>query len=99
MHQARRTASLLASGDIPSPQLTKEAEQLEEGWLLEVADRIEGMTDLFVTMHETVQPAFFFQRIRPYLSGWMNNPTLPDGVVYQVSIPVCRTAWGLGLGG
>eukprot|EP00903_Cladosiphon_okamuranus_P008355 g8036.t1 len=28
-------------------------------------------------------PLIFYQRVRPFLSGWKANPTLPEGVLYE----------------
>lgn len=40
----------------------------------------EGLSRMNVGCH----PLIFYQRVRPFLSGWKANPTLPDGVVYEV---------------
>lgn len=45
-----------------------------------VWDRINA---LFDRMPERCDPYIYFQRVRPYIHGWKNNPALPDGLVYQ----------------
>ena len=34
-------------------------------------------------MNEGCMPFIFYHRIRPFLSGWKSNPTLPNGMVYE----------------
>jgi hypothetical protein len=34
-------------------------------------------------MRDGCAPYIFWHRIRPFLSGWRSNPTLPNGVVYE----------------
>ena len=34
-------------------------------------------------MHGGCSPKLFYQKHRPLLSGWRDNPSLPDGLVYQ----------------
>lgn len=38
---------------------------------------------LFDRMPEQCDPYIYFQRVRPYIHGWKDNPALGDGVVYQ----------------
>lgn len=43
-------------------------------------------TELFgygCPLAEKCDPAVFYKRIRQYLSGWNNNPALPDGLIYE----------------
>ncbi|POA50639.1 indoleamine 2,3-dioxygenase, partial [Pseudomonas sp. GW460-R15] len=32
---------------------------------------------------EQCDPYIYFNRIRPYLNGWKNNPAMPDGLIYD----------------
>lgn len=52
--------------------------------LRKVADSIGGMCLSMGAMREGCHPFIFFHRVRPFLSAWKNNPTLPNGVIYQV---------------
>ena len=36
-------------------------------------------------MHGGCDPRTFYNVHRPLLSGWRDNPDLPDGLVYEVS--------------
>lgn len=37
----------------------------------------------FDRMPERCDPYIYYQRVRPYIHGWKNNPALPDGLVYE----------------
>jgi indoleamine 2,3-dioxygenase len=37
----------------------------------------------FDRMPERCDPYVYFQRVRPYIHGWKNNPALPDGLIYE----------------
>ena len=45
-----------------------------------VWDRINA---LFDRMPDRCDPYIYYQRVRPYIHGWKNNPALPDGLVYE----------------
>ena len=53
------------------------------GQLRKVAAAIQGMVDSLATMREGCHPFIFYHRVRPFLSGWKHNPTLPNGLFYQ----------------
>lgn len=57
--------------------------------LTKIADAIMGMVLSMGAMREGCHPFIFYNRVRPFLSAWKQNPTLPNGVIYQVNI---RTA-------
>ncbi|CAM9626638.1 unnamed protein product [Laminaria digitata] len=44
---------------------------------------IESMREALSRMPVGCHPLIFYQRVRPFLSGWKANPTLPDGVLYE----------------
>jgi indoleamine 2,3-dioxygenase len=73
----------LSRGDVPE-QLISQSERLLEGWLKRVESCIrDGMVESLMCLPNHVSPRFFYSRIRPYLAGWLNNSTLPKGVVYE----------------
>lgn len=45
---------------------------------------IVGMREALSRMPVGCHPLIFYHRVRPFLSGWKANPTLPDGVLYEV---------------
>jgi indoleamine 2,3-dioxygenase len=56
-----------------------EAERL----LLEMNAAWERIYAHFARMPERCDPYIYFQRVRPYIHGWANNPALGDGLVYE----------------
>ena len=38
---------------------------------------------IFDRMPERCDPYIYFERVRPYIHGWKDNPALPDGIVYE----------------
>ena len=51
--------------------------------LKKVALGIKGMCDSLSAMREGCHPFIFYHRVRPFLSAWKHNPTLPKGVIYE----------------
>ena len=51
---------------------------------LKIVNRsISGMIASLKSMREGCHPFIFFHRVRPFLSGWKSNPTLPNGILYK----------------
>eukprot|EP00600_Ochromonadales_sp_CCMP1393_P011398 CAMPEP_0175007498 /NCGR_PEP_ID=MMETSP0005-20121125/6443_1 /TAXON_ID=420556 /ORGANISM="Ochromonas sp., Strain CCMP1393" /LENGTH=1042 /DNA_ID=CAMNT_0016262943 /DNA_START=38 /DNA_END=3166 /DNA_ORIENTATION=+ len=50
--------------------------------LREIASAIAAMVQSINSMREGCHPFIFYHRVRPFLSGWKHNPTLPDGIMY-----------------
>lgn len=38
---------------------------------------------IFDRMPERCDPYVYFERVRPYIHGWRDNPALPDGIIYE----------------
>lgn len=53
-------------------------EQLER-----TAETWAQINALFDRMPERCDPYIYFERVRPYIHGWKDNPALPGGVVYE----------------
>jgi len=51
--------------------------------LAEIALVWSDLKDIFDRMPERCDPYAYFQRVRPYIHGWKDNPALPRGVMYQ----------------
>jgi indoleamine 2,3-dioxygenase len=45
-----------------------------------VWDRVNAHFD---RMPERCDPYVYFQRVRPYIHGWKNNPATPEGLIYE----------------
>ena len=56
-----------------------EAERL----LVEMDAAWERIYGHFARMPERCDPYIYFQRVRPYIHGWANNPALGEGLVYE----------------
>lgn len=56
-----------------------EAERL----LVEMNEAWERIYGHFARMTERCDPYIYFNRVRPYIHGWANNPALGEGLVYE----------------
>lgn len=73
LQQAVELVEASAAGD--RGRTTALLTQMNDVW-----DRING---LFGRMPERCDPYIYFQRVRPYIHGWKNNPALPNGLIYE----------------
>lgn len=48
-----------------------------------MAERWAGINALFDRMPERCDPYIYFERVRPYIHGWKDNPALPHGIIYE----------------
>ena len=51
--------------------------------LRDLASAQEMMRETLLRMPERCDPYIYYTRVRPYIHGWKNSPSLPDGVVYE----------------
>ncbi|XP_016159058.1 PREDICTED: indoleamine 2,3-dioxygenase 2 [Ficedula albicollis] len=51
--------------------------------LEELAGAIEAMSEALRRMHDYVDPEIFYSVIRIFLSGWKDNPAMPQGLIYE----------------
>ena len=65
--------------------LAAEAGNIEEAErLLTGMDQAwEKIYDVFKRMTERCDPYIYFNRVRPYIHGWANNPALDGGLIYD----------------
>ncbi len=54
-----------------------------ERLLIEMNKVWDGMNMHFDRMPERCDPYIYYQRVRPYIHGWKNNPAMPDGLIYE----------------
>ena len=59
----------------------KEDETLQG--LASLAQAQEAMRDTLLRMKERCDPYVYYNRVRPYIHAWKNNPALPDGLRYE----------------
>jgi indoleamine 2,3-dioxygenase len=43
----------------------------------------DSVNAIFDRMPDRCDPYIYYQRVRPYIHGWANNPALPDGLIYE----------------
>lgn len=48
-----------------------------------VGDTLQVMFDILGHMTERCDPYIYYHRVRPFMFGWKDNATLPDGVLYE----------------
>ncbi len=51
--------------------------------LQNIAKSAAQMYDTLVRMTENCDPYIYYNRVRPYIHGWKNNPALPNGLTYK----------------
>jgi len=51
--------------------------------LEDIAGVWDGINAIFDRMPERCDPYIYFERVRPYIHGWKDNPALPDGLRYE----------------
>jgi indoleamine 2,3-dioxygenase len=54
-----------------------------ERLLIEMNKVWDAMNAHFDRMPERCDPYIYYQRVRPYIHGWKNNPAMPDGLIYE----------------
>ncbi len=80
--EARAGAALALMGPI--------CEAVEAGDIDTAESRLVGMATvwhdlkaIFDRMPERCDPYVYFERVRPYIHGWKDNPALPHGIIYE----------------
>ena len=43
----------------------------------------DAIKNIFYRMPERCDPYIYFERVRPYIHGWKDNPALPEGLIYE----------------
>jgi indoleamine 2,3-dioxygenase len=54
-----------------------------EAMLVEMNGVWDRINAVFDRMPERCDPYVYFNRVRPYIHGWKNNPAMPDGLIYE----------------
>ena len=58
-------------------------EKLDQSYLLNSLESIQKINSIMNRMPEKCDPFIYYNRVRPYIFGWKNNPATPDGVIYE----------------
>lgn len=80
--EARAGAALSRMGDVIEAVETGQTVELIS-ILNEIANVWSDLKAIFDRMPERCDPYVYFERVRPYIHGWKDNPALPDGVLYD----------------
>jgi indoleamine 2,3-dioxygenase len=85
IHVAIEAAAAPALAAIVAAQRAVAKQELEEvaDQLAIIAKSIEAMNRILLRMPERCDPYIYFHRVRPYIHGWANQPSLPSGIVYE----------------
>jgi indoleamine 2,3-dioxygenase len=51
--------------------------------LMSLSSAQTAMRDTLLRMKERCDPYVYYNRVRPYIHGWKNNPSLPNGLLYE----------------
>lgn len=69
------------------PQLMKAATRMDksqlEKSLQQVANTWVEMNEIFDRMPERCDPYVYFHRVRPWIHGWKDNPSMKQGLIYE----------------
>ena len=80
--EARAGEVLAAMG--PTAQAAAEEDVAATQALLErMAGAWADINAIFDRMPERCDPYIYFERVRPYIHGWKDNPALPNGLIYE----------------
>ena len=74
--------ALKAIEDAQSDVAENDADKLQIS-LTKLRDSLAAMYSVLCRMPEKCDPYIYFHRVRPYIFGWRNNPSLPNGVIYE----------------
>ncbi len=80
--EARAGAALARMGPIIDAVLKDDAAHVTH-LLEETATVWTDLKAIFDRMPERCDPYAYFERVRPYIHGWKDNPALPAGVLYE----------------
>lgn len=80
--EARAGAALARMKDVIDATEAGDVSKLTDV-LNEIALVWSDLKDIFDRMPERCDPYAYFERVRPYIHGWKDNPALPDGVLYE----------------
>lgn len=69
------------------PALVKAVERNDGDQITQSLTLISSVWDevnaIFDRMPERCDPYIYFNRVRPYIHGWKDNPALPNGLIYE----------------
>ncbi|MFN3234117.1 MAG: hypothetical protein ACE365_01730 [Gammaproteobacteria bacterium] len=48
-----------------------------------IVNALNAICEALDRIPERCDPYIYYQRVRPYIHGWLNNPVLPEGLIYE----------------
>jgi indoleamine 2,3-dioxygenase len=80
--EAEAGRALQLATELVDASAQQDAAKVEQ--LLTAMNRVwDAMNAHFDRMPERCDPYIYYQRVRPYIHGWKNNPALPEGLIYE----------------
>jgi indoleamine 2,3-dioxygenase len=73
LHALVQAQDAVKAGDVPG--VTAE--------LARLATALAAMLAVLARTNERCDPYIYYHRVRPYLSGWRDNPAFPEGMIYE----------------
>ena len=80
--EATAGGALQLATELVTASENKDAVEVER-LLIEMNMVWDAMNAHFDRMPERCDPYIYYQRVRPYIHGWKNNPAMPDGLIYE----------------
>ncbi len=80
--EAKAGSALCAIVEAQKAVIEGQAQELEQH-LSHIAGTLEKIYETLSRMPESCNPYIYYNRVRPYLHGWNNHPTLLDGIIYE----------------
>jgi len=80
--EARAAQALRAIPDLLEAAAEGNGEGMKTG-LIAVYQSLQAMNATMLQMPESCDPYIYYTRVRPYIFGTKNNPSVPDGVIYE----------------
>ncbi len=80
--EARAGAALALMGPLCDAVEAGDKEVVQSH-LEEMAKVWHDLKAIFDRMPERCDPYVYFERVRPYIHGWKDNPALPHGIIYE----------------
>ncbi|GLC50524.1 hypothetical protein PLESTB_000389300 [Pleodorina starrii] len=82
-----RAGSAVAAGEGGLEAMQRAAEAGDSdavlAGLIRIAEALRDMQATLSRMGEKCDPYIYYQRVRTPMSGWRNNPNLPQGLIYE----------------
>ncbi len=80
--EATAGRALQLATELVTASNAQDADEVER-LLTEMNTVWDAMNAHFDRMPERCDPYIYFNRVRPYIHGWKNNPAMPDGLIYE----------------